>query len=148
MLQPATPEFETEFCLRFRLSFEQRHLRYSVNIYLHKAQGAQLTAGSVGENYKESVKKLLSNENAFHFMSSVKDTLAYWKQFLHEVLAMVKQLRIATYFLTSSYTDLRNSLINKLSNLNLTDEEIWNLTYQQRTKLLNDIPVLVARHFQ
>ena len=148
MLQPATPEFETEFCLRFRLSFEQRHLRYSVNIYLHKAQGAQLTAGSVGENYKESVKKLLSNENAFHFMSSVKDTPAYWKQFLHEVLAMVKQLRIATYFLTSSYTDLRNSLINKLSNLNLTDEKIWNLTYQQRTKLLNDIPVLVARHFQ
>ena len=148
MLQPATPEFETEFCLRFRLSFEQRHLRYSVNIYLHKAQGAQLTAGSVGENYKESVKKLLSNENTFHFMSSVKDTPAYWKQFLHEVLAMVKQLRIATYFLTSSYTDLRNSLINKLSNLNLTDEEIWNLTYQQRTKLLNDIPVLVARHFQ
>ena len=148
MLQPATPEFETEFCLRFRLSFEQRHLRYSVNIYLHKTQGAQLTAGSVGENYKESVKKLLSNENAFHFMSSVKDTPAYWKQFLHEVLAMVKQLRIATYFLTSSYTDLRNSLINKLSNLNLTDEEIWNLTYQQRTKLLNDIPVLVARHFQ
>ena len=148
MLQPATPEFETEFCLRFRLSFEQRHLRCSVNIYLHKAQGAQLTAGSVGENYKESVKKLLSNENAFHFMSSVKDTPAYWKQFLHEVLAMVKQLRIATYFLTSSYTDLRNSLINKLSNLNLTDEEIWNLTYQQRTKLLNDIPVLVARHFQ
>ena len=148
MLQPATPEFETEFCLRFRLSFEQRHLRYSVNIYLHKAQGAQLTAGSVGENYKESVKNLLSNENAFHFMSSVKDTPAYWKQFLHEVLAMVKQLRIATYFLTSSYTDLRNSLINKLSNLNLTDEEIWNLTYQQRTKLLNDIPVLVARHFQ
>ena len=148
MLQPATPEFETEFCLRFRLSFEQRHLRYSVNIYLHKAQGAQLTAGSVGENYKESVKKLLSNENAFHFMSSVKDTPAYWKQFLHEVLAMVKQLRIATYFLTSSYTDLRNSLINKLSNLNLTDEEIWNLTNQQRTKLLNDIPVLVARHFQ
>ena len=148
MLQPATPEFETEFCLRFRLSFEQRHLRYSVNIYLHKAQGAQLTAGSVGENYKESVKKLLSNENAFHFMSSVKDTPAYWKQFLHEVLAMVKELRIATYFLTSSYTDLRNSLINKLSNLNLTDEKIWNLTYQQRTKLLNDIPVLVARHFQ
>ena len=148
MLQPATPEFETEFCLRFRLSFEQRHLRYSVNIYLHKAQGAQLTAGSVGENYKESVKKLLSNENAFHFMSSVKGTPVYWNQFLHEVLAMVKQLGIATYFLILSCTDLRNCLINKLSNLNLTDEEIWNLKYQQRTKLLNDIPVLVARHFQ
>ena len=32
--------------------------------------------------------------------------------------------------------------------MNLTDEEIRNLTYKQRTKLLNDNPVLVARHFQ
>ena len=148
MFQPATPESETEFCLRFRLSFEQHHLRSSVNIYLHKAQGVLLTAGSAGENYKESLKKLLSNENTFHFMSSVKGTPAYWKQFLHEVLAMVKQLGIATYFLILSCTDLRNCLINKLSNLNLTDEEIWNLTYQQQTRLLDDIPVLVARHFQ
>ena len=133
-----------------RSIFEQHHLRSSIkiNISKHKVQGVQLTAGSVRQNYKESVKRLLPNENVFHFISSVKGTPAYWKQFLHEVLAMVKQLRIATYFLTSSYTDLRNSLINKLSNLNLTDEEIWNLTYQQRTKLLNDIPVLVARHFQ
>ena len=32
--------------------------------------------------------------------------------------------------------------------MNLTDEEIKNLTYQQRIKFLNDNPVLVARHFQ
>ena len=85
-------------------------------------------------------------------MSSVKGTPAYWKQFLHEVLAMVKQLGIPTYFLTLPYADLRWDelpyIINKLNNLNLTDEEIRNLTYQQRTKLLNDNPVLVARHFQ
>ena len=37
-------------------------------------QGTQLTAGSVRQNYKESVKRLLSNENAFHLMSSVKGT--------------------------------------------------------------------------
>ena len=67
---------------------------------MHKVQGMQLTAGSVRQNYKESVKRLLSNENAFHFMSSVKGTPANWKQFLHEVLAMVKQLGIPTYFLS------------------------------------------------
>ena len=31
-------------------------------------------------------------------------------------------------------------------NLNLTDEKIRNLTYQQRTKMLNENPVLVERH--
>ena len=37
---------------------------------------------------------------------------------------------------------------SELNNLNLSDEEIRNLTRQQRTKHLNDNPVLVARHFQ
>ena len=64
----------------------------------------------------------------------------------------MKQLGIPIYFLTLSCADLRWDelpyIINKLNNLNLTDEEIRNLTYQQGTKLFNDNPVHVARHFQ
>ena len=56
---------------------EEHHLRSSVNIFLNKVQGTQLPAGSVRQNYKESFKRLLSNENAFHFMSPVKGTPAY-----------------------------------------------------------------------
>ena len=59
------------------------------------------------QNYKESLKILLSNENAFHFMSSVKGKPAYWKQFLHEVLPMVKQLGVPTNFLTLACAHLR-----------------------------------------
>ena len=85
-------------------------------------------------------------------MSSVKDTPAYWKQFLFEVLAMVKQLGIPIYFLTLSCADLRWDnlpyIINKLHNVGLSDEELKNLSYQERTKLLNENPVLVARPFQ
>ena len=54
-------------------------------------------------------------------MSSVKVTPAYSKQFLHDVLAMVKNLGIPTYFLTLSNADLRwrelPYIINKLKNL-------------------------------
>ena len=35
------------------------------------------------------------------------EELAHWKKFLHEVLAMVKQLRMPTFFLTISYADSR-----------------------------------------
>ena len=112
----------------------------------------QVTAGSVMENYKESVKRLLSSENAYSFMRSVRGTPAYWKQFLFEVLAMVKQLGISTYFLTLSCGDLRWDelpyIINKLNNLGLSEEGLKNLSYQERTKLLNENPVLAARHFQ
>ena len=82
----------------------------------------------------------------------VKGTPAYWKKFLYEVLAMVKQLGIPTFFLTLSCADLRwnelISIISKLNKLNLSDLDIINLSYQDRCNLLNSNPVLVARHFQ
>ena len=85
-------------------------------------------------------------------MSSVKGTPAYWKQFLFEVLAMVKQLEMPNYFLTLSCADLRWQelpyIINKLNNLGLSDKELKNLSHQERTKLLNENPVLVARYVQ
>ena len=83
-------------------------------------------------------------------MSSVKATSEYWKQFLYDVLAMVKQLGIPTYFLTLPCADRRWEelpyIINKLSNLGLSEEELKNLSYQERCNLLNNNPV--ARHFQ
>ena len=66
-------------------------------------------------------------------MTNVKGTPTYWKQFLLEVLVMVQQLGVPTYFLTLSCADLRwNELpyiINKLNNLGLTEEELKNLSY-------------------
>ena len=54
-------------------------------------QKVQVTAGTqINQNCKELFKRLISSENAYSFMSSVKGTPAYWKQLLFEVLAMVK----------------------------------------------------------
>ena len=39
-------------------------------------------------------------------------------------------------------------IINKLNNLGPSDEELKNLSYQERCNLLNNNPVLVSRHFQ
>ena len=51
---------------------EQCHLKSSINIALQKIRCSELTASSIKGNYKESIKKLLANDNAFSFMSSVK----------------------------------------------------------------------------
>ena len=45
---------------------------------MQKVRDMQITAGTVKQNYKKSVKILLSFENACSFMSSVKGTPAYW----------------------------------------------------------------------
>ena len=119
---------------------------------IHKIKLDTLTAGTVKNNFKRTVEKFVVSDNIFSFMSSVKGTPAYWKQFLYDAVAMVKQLGIPTYFLTLLFADLRWGelpyIVNKLNNLRLSDEELKNLSYQERFNMLNTKPLLVARHSQ
>ena len=68
----------------------------------------------------------VARDNAFLLMSSVKGTPAYWKQFFFDVLSMVKQLRISTYFMKLSCTGVRSEeiphIISKLNNFELNEE--------------------------
>ena len=63
-----------------------------INIAMKKVKTNHLTAGMLSKNFKGSVESFVANDEAFSFMNTVKGTLAYWKRFLFELLAMVKQL--------------------------------------------------------
>ena len=71
--------------------------------------------------------------------------------FLHEVLAMVKQLGNPTFFMTLPCADLRwNELTlirSKLRSLNFSVEGIKKMSYQERCEVLNKNVVLLSRHF-
>ena len=131
---------------------QQLNLNSRVNIAMQKVKSGQLTAGMLSRNFKESVKSFVANDEAYSFMNTVKGTPAYWKRFLFEVLAMVKQLGLPTFFMTLSCADLRwnelVSIISKLNGLNLSDDDINGMDYFQRCEILNSNPVLLARHFQ
>ena len=64
-------------------------------------------------------------------MNAIKDAPAYWKKFLYEVLAVVKQLGLPTFFMTLIFADLRwNELISvivKLNGENLEEDDINNM---------------------
>jgi len=82
-------------------------------------------------------------------MNSIKGTPAYWKHFLYDVLAMVKQLGLPTYFLTLSCADLRwDELVNIIGKLNnVPVDNVIMSDYKKRCEILNSNPVLTARHF-
>ena len=117
-----------------------------------KVTSSQLAAGMLSSNFNEKLKEFITSNQAFTFMNSIKGTPAYWKKFFFDVLAMVKQLGVVTFFMTPSSADLKwNELvyvINKLHKLDKLEEDIGNLTYHDRFRLLNSNPVLVARHFR
>ena len=50
------------------------------------------TTGMLCNNFQENLKEFVASDQAFTFMSGIKVTSAYWKKFLFDVLAMVKQL--------------------------------------------------------
>ena len=85
-------------------------------------------------------------------MSCIKETPAYWKKLLFDVLAMVKQLFCSIFFVKLSSADLRwnelVSIISETNNLKLSKEDIEKMSYHNRCSSLNNNPVLVARHFQ
>ena len=86
-------------------------------------------------------------------MSSVKGTSACCKQSLYCVLVVTKQLGTSPYFLTLSWADLRweqslQTYINKLNKLRPSQNELENLSYQERFNFLNNNPLLLARNFQ
>ena len=129
-------------------------LNDQITIAMKKIAPDSLNAGKLSKNFKVTIQQFIAQDKAYSLMSSVssKAHKLIGKFFLFEVLAMVKQLGIPTFFMTLSYADLRwNELveiISKLNRLDFSDDVIKNMTYQERCNTLDKNPVLVARHFQ
>ena len=57
---------------------------------MHKIKLGKLTAGMVKNNLKGTIERFVASDKTLSFMSSVKGTPPYWKQFLYNVLAIIK----------------------------------------------------------
>ena len=53
-------------------------------------------------NIRDTLSQYLENDQAYAFMNSIKGTPIYWKKFKTVELAMLKQVGVPTFFLTSS----------------------------------------------
>ena len=77
-------------------------LQQQINIAIPKVTGVLNARSFKSVKFRKRVKDFLVSDQAFSFINTIKGTPAYWKRFKSEVLAMVKQLRISTFFLTFS----------------------------------------------
>ena len=137
----------------FPLSVTQKlKLQSQINIAMKKVCGGHLTAGMLSQNLSETVKSFIANDEAYHFMNKIKDTPAYWKKFLFNVLAMEKQLGLPAFSMTLSCSDLQcNELISviaKLNRKNLEEDDINKMDFFDQYHYLNLNPVVLTQHFQ
>ena len=142
-------EIQTTF-LFARNVLQNENILEQLNIAKRKVSAPTLRAGLLhNANICDTLIQYFENDQAYAFTNPITSTPTYWKKFQSEVLAMVKQLGVPTFFLTLSSADLRwNELAEIIQKLNKADCNISNLSYHDRCSILSSKPVIVARHFQ
>ena len=130
---------------------EQKKVADSINIALKKVQGQTLSASQIKLDVNK-LKNLVCQDQAYLFLRQIPGTPPYWQKFMYEVVAMVKQLGIPTWFMTLSCADLRwpelFQIVGRTLGKNITEEQVEALSYVERCQMLNTNPVVVAKHFQ
>ena len=113
-------------------------------------QGQKITAGDLKNT--EKLNQLVQKDYAYRILKDVRGTPAYWQKVHYEVLAMIRQLGIPTWFLTLSAADMKwpevIQIIARQYGTILTDEQVSNLSWEEKCNWLRRNPVTAARHFQ
>ena len=141
----------SEYLFFAQFVIEQKKVSDSINIALKKIQGQPLTASQIKSDVNK-LKSLVCQDQAYLFLRQIPGTPPYWQKFMYEVIAMVKQLGIPTWFMTLSCADLRwpelFQIVGRTQGKNLSEEQVAALSYVERCQMLNANPVVVAKHFQ
>ena len=140
-----------EYLFFAQFIIEQKKVSDSISIAMKKVTAQPMTASSIRTD-KQRLTNLIFKDQAYLFMRQIPGSPSYWQKFMYEVVAMVKQLGIPTWFMTLSCADLRwpelFQIIARTQGINMTDEQVEALSYFERCSMLNLNPVVVAKHFQ
>ena len=102
---------------------QQINLYNQINAAKKKKVKGDITAGQLQRDFQNTVRSFICEDQAYLFMKLIKGTPAYWKHFLYDVLAMVKQLGLPTFFLTLTCADLRwEELLSIIAKLNKIEQ--------------------------
>ena len=120
-----------EYLFFAQFIIEQKKVSDSISVAMKKICSHQITAASI-RTEKQSLQNLICKDQAYLFMRQIPGSPPYWQRFMFEVVAMVKQLGIPTWFMTLSCADLRwpelFQIIARTQGINMTDEQVEALS--------------------
>ena len=109
-----------------------------------------LTAGAVRN--QQMVSEMIQKDYAYRFLKYVRGSPADFQRVMYDVLGMIRQLGIPTWFLTLSAADMQwpdvIQIIARQYGTTLTDEDVKTMSFEAKSKWLRQNPVTAARHFQ
>ena len=145
---------DIEYLLTAQYAVESKQVN-EANIALRQTQGRlyrgqSLTGGSVKS--PQLIKQMIRKDDAYRFLKNVRGSPAYFQRVVYDVLAIIRQLGLPTWFLTLSAADMQwpdviQTIARQYGTI-LTDEDVKTMSFEDRSKWLRQNPVTAARHFQ
>ena len=116
----------------------------------NKLGNRTLTAGEL--KTPEGLQSLINHDDGFRFLRTLRGSPPYFERAKKDLFAMICQLGPASLFCSFSSAETKwNHLLRILGNLidhkNYSEEELNNLTWDDRCRLIQSDPVTCARHF-
>ncbi|XP_062615938.1 uncharacterized protein LOC134277623 [Saccostrea cucullata] len=131
---------------------QMKQISDKVNLVLRRCKGTEkkLTAGDVLN--QEILDKITRLDEGYYIFRTLRNSPPYLEAKKKELFAMIRQLGLPTWFASLSAADTRwSELLKTLAQLNLkkslTDEEIDNMTWAEKTDLVQKDPVTCVRFF-
>lgn len=129
-----------------------KQIQDKVSLAMRKCQteGKKVTVGNVlNPGDFDNIVRL--NEG-YRVLRNLRGSPAYWESAKKDLFAMIRQLSIPTWFCSlsaaeSRWTDLLKILGKLVNEKDYTDDDIENLTWQEKCKLIKSDPVTCTRYF-
>ena len=120
------------------------------NFIWRQKPSTQLTARDAKSSSK--IEQNVRNDKAYAFLKNVRGSPPYYQKTFYELLAMIRQLGTPTWFFTLSAADMKwpdtIRMIARQHGVSYSDDDIKNLSFEERSKWLRQNPITATRHFQ
>ncbi len=146
---------DVEYILSMQYALESKQISDSIGLVMKKRKakgksGRRLSAGMLKD--LSNVCNMLTTDLVFQLLKQIRGSPPYWHIMFFDALAMIRQLGIPTWFKTESAADLRwpdviQSIAAQYGTI-YTDEQVKELSWEQRTLWIRTNPVTAARQFQ
>ena len=143
---------DVEYLLTAQYAVESKQVHDDANIVLRQSQGRlyrgqTLTASGIKD--QNVLLQMIQRDDAYRFLKNFRGSPAYFQRVMYDVLAMIRQLGLPTWFLTLSAADMQwpdvIQTIARQYGTVFTDEA---MSFEEKSKWLRQNPVTAARHFQ
>ena len=133
-----------------KLQMKQISDKVNLAVRRCKKRGQKITAAEARDS--SYVDKLVNLDEGYYIFRQLRNSPAYLETRKKDIFAMIRQLSLPTWFMSLSAADTRwTDLLRMLAKLNdgidYSEKELENLSWQEKTKLVQKDPVTCSRYF-